>query len=904
MAEYFPIDVSLFGSYSGSFSGSFFGNGSKLTGITASFFSGSVSNAISASYAATASVLLGSVTSASYAATASYVNPLVQDVIITGSLINNGLTYPSADNGEFSFMQTDGNGNLSLQYVNTLYEVIYNGEATQLAKGTPVYISGSQGANSKAYRADAGNPLKMPVVYVTADNIDASSTGRAIALGLITGVDTTGYPGGTEIYVGVGGGWTSSRPTGSAIVQVLGYVTKEGNGGQGVILNPGPANLPNLPSGSVWVGNSGSIPVAVLTSSLRVATASYALTASFISTASTNAFVQGGNSFGTTALLGTNDNQSLAFETSGSVRVFVSSSGNVGIGTTTPLVPLQLNHNNSSNDTNVSTYPLRIRNNAWAVGQLSGLEFWNGDQKSVATSRIISQMQGNGGGGEQLLFQTQPSSVTNPNPNQPTTKMAIFNDGNVGIGTGTTDAGAKLSVRGSGATSATTALRVENSSAFPSLIVLDDRSATFYNGLTITGSILYRVPSYGSFTLNNAWTDAVNNNSISVYDSNGNISLRASPSSFTRSIIIRPSPSAGVLIGPYVTGNGTGWPNILNVSGSSNFIGNITVTGSQFTFISGSSVEFRITGTGVNIGNLITDTHTVTGSLNVSGSITSSLQGTASYATQALSASFAPQTPTFPFTGSAIISGSLVITGSLIVSGANGGIDTVNGYLNDSAGVVSLDWSTGNRRLQDASALDSIKWNDRTLVDSANINSIDWENKILTEGTGTWVALEYSSDTYLNSQLYYRNTIPTQVQRSVADTPAYGGQVIQATVDGAVSDFDLVSLDTDGTWKGVKAAVGYGADKMLGICVDAAGGYVLLEGDVGVSDDDSQGAYVVGADHGLPVYASETTSEMTTTAPSGTGAIVRVVGHIYYQSTSDVNWWTMKFRPSNDWYEI
>jgi len=264
--------------------------------VTASYLLGSVD---SASYAVSASHALNAdnAISASYALTASYVNPLNQAVIITGSLnltgsavltgstVINGLTYPTADNGEFSFMQTDGLGNLTLQYVNTLYEVVYNGEATQIIKGTPVYISGSQGANSKAYRADAGDPTKMPVVYIAADNIDPANTGRAIALGLITGVDTTGYPGGTEIYVGVGGGWTSARPTGSAIIQVLGYVTKEGNGGQGVVLNSGPANLPNILSGSVWVGNSGSVPTAVPTSSLSVAsavTASYAFTASYI----------------------------------------------------------------------------------------------------------------------------------------------------------------------------------------------------------------------------------------------------------------------------------------------------------------------------------------------------------------------------------------------------------------------------------------------------------------------------------------------------------------------------------------------------------------------------------------------------------------------------------------------
>jgi len=82
-----------------------------------------------------------------------------------------------------------------------------------------------------------------------------------------------------------------------------------------------------------------------------VATASWALnalTASFVNTASTNAFVQGGNSFGATALLGTNDNQSLAFETSGSVRMFVSSSGNVGIGTIVPTASLHISASNSS----------------------------------------------------------------------------------------------------------------------------------------------------------------------------------------------------------------------------------------------------------------------------------------------------------------------------------------------------------------------------------------------------------------------------------------------------------------------------------------------------------------------------------------------------------------------------
>lgn len=226
-----------------------------------------------------------------YASTASYVNTLHQDVLISGSLnvtssfTASGLRYPSVDDGAFSFIQTDGAGNLSLQYVHTLYDTIYNGEVTTITKGTPLYVSGSNGANPKVFRADPTDPLKMPAIYIAGDNIATSSTGRGILLGEITGIDTTGYPAGTEIYLAPGGGWTSTRPTGSCIIQVLGYVTKEGSGGQGIVLNPGPANLPNLNPGSVWVGDSNSAPIATLTSSLSVASAissSYASTASYV----------------------------------------------------------------------------------------------------------------------------------------------------------------------------------------------------------------------------------------------------------------------------------------------------------------------------------------------------------------------------------------------------------------------------------------------------------------------------------------------------------------------------------------------------------------------------------------------------------------------------------------------
>ena len=67
-----------------------------------------------------------------------------------------------------------------------------------------------------------------------------------------------------------------------------------------------------------------------------------ATTASFVSP-SGNAFIQGGNSFGSTAVIGTNDTHSLHIETSGSTRVAVTVDGKVGVNTVSPTYNLEVN---------------------------------------------------------------------------------------------------------------------------------------------------------------------------------------------------------------------------------------------------------------------------------------------------------------------------------------------------------------------------------------------------------------------------------------------------------------------------------------------------------------------------------------------------------------------------------
>jgi hypothetical protein len=139
--------------------------------------------------------------------------------------------------------------------------------------------------------------------------------------------------------------------------------------------------------------------------------ASFASTASFITSTGTNAFVQGGNSFSTTAILGTNDPQNLQFETNGTVRMTITSSnGNVGIGTANPDAPLRVA--GTVNSTHSIFSNIDGRGLAIQTITISGTN----DAGSILNAR--------GAGGGTLILQTDN-----------TERVRVASDGNVGIGT-------------------------------------------------------------------------------------------------------------------------------------------------------------------------------------------------------------------------------------------------------------------------------------------------------------------------------------------------------------------------------------------------------------------------------------------------------------------------------------
>ena len=151
-------------------------------------------------------------------------------------------------------------------------------------------------------------------------------------------------------------------------------------------------------------------------------------------------------------------------------NLFISSAGNVGIGTEIPYNKLQVLASDSSNIIGGSASSINITNsNADAFGRTSDLIFSVGDGISANKLAAISSVYktyGTSVGGDLVLS-------TNNGLSSLAEKMRIFANGNVGINTGGTDAGYKLDVNGTA--------RVSGAATFSS-------SVTTGGNLTITGS--------------------------------------------------------------------------------------------------------------------------------------------------------------------------------------------------------------------------------------------------------------------------------------------------------------------------------------------------------------------------------------------------------------------------------
>lgn len=107
-----------------------------------------------------------------------------------------------------------------------------------LPKGTPVYQVGVAGNTITVAAADASDPNKMPAVGVLGEALAAEAEGDIVYLGYITGVNTSTFSVGDEVYVAAGGGYTNVKPTNASghLIQFLGIVNRvDANNGSGII---------------------------------------------------------------------------------------------------------------------------------------------------------------------------------------------------------------------------------------------------------------------------------------------------------------------------------------------------------------------------------------------------------------------------------------------------------------------------------------------------------------------------------------------------------------------------------------------------------------------------------------------------------------------------------------------
>ena len=225
----------------------------------------SISNGNTVTVPTTDITSLNSFTSSYYIDSSSFDTRIDSLVAASGS----GFTTGSTEYEELTLQRVDGTSQLFDLSPRRVRETIINKDSVTIQKGMPVYVSGSTGNASHVYLADASNPNRMPAAYIADQTLNPDEEGRGLLVGFITGVNTSEFSRGDQVWVAPGGGYQNTRPTGSNIlVQKLGNVIDSAINGTGVIFGAGRTNdVPNIQQGYMWVGGSDDVAITIPSSS-------------------------------------------------------------------------------------------------------------------------------------------------------------------------------------------------------------------------------------------------------------------------------------------------------------------------------------------------------------------------------------------------------------------------------------------------------------------------------------------------------------------------------------------------------------------------------------------------------------------------------------------------------------
>ena len=349
-----------------------------------------------------------------------------------------------------------------------------NTSGATITKGTPVYQTGTVGATDVIEIAPADALISagsQPAIGLLQTTLNDNGFGKVVITGEFLNFTTDPIDGvtpttGQKVFLKSGGGLTLTKPTGAENgIQNLGLIGKVSGGSAGSITVSSimrTNDVPNLPTGKIWVGDGNTIvsdTVFLDEPNGRMGIGTISPTnklnvngdIGYIGVIGQGSIYgnTGNSSFSTMQLYDpstgytTLNNQSYGyyFNTSGGTKVTILNGGNVGIGTTSPTKTLNVKFNSSSVDPETGEglgggsagTGVLLTNSNTTVGTFANLDF---RANNVDARIAVTHNATNNGDFHFILDNTAAAPVT---------RLIIEGEtGNVGIGT--TSPGGKLHI--------------------------------------------------------------------------------------------------------------------------------------------------------------------------------------------------------------------------------------------------------------------------------------------------------------------------------------------------------------------------------------------------------------------------------------------------------------------------
>lgn len=303
--------------------------------------------------------------------------------------INDAYTFPTADGTEGQVITTDGSGTLSFADAaasDAIVLTVKNISGGSLSKGTVVHPSPSASPPSgnviEVIAADKSAASTMPAIGVLNETLADEGEGECIAFGSVTGIDTSSFSASDPIYVGASGGFTTTKPSGTDLIQKIGIVVKvhASNGSIKVFganrTNDVPAPLyVDIPNGRVGVGTASPSRQFVVENNSGDAYA--AITAG--NNASSHLLLGSTTDDDAGKIVYDSGNISMEFFTDGNKQVEIDNDGKVGIGVDGPNRKLHVYDTNST--------PMRVESNTSdtkiEIKNTSGTQFIEGSTNNL-----------------------------------------------------------------------------------------------------------------------------------------------------------------------------------------------------------------------------------------------------------------------------------------------------------------------------------------------------------------------------------------------------------------------------------------------------------------------------------------------------------------------------------------